>query len=93
MSDRTGRTTQRKVYHWITGTGFDVWQIIEAYKSLGSVEKMLGAGEVDKQFILQALEYYATYPEEIDWRISRNARTSEDWYARYPHLVPDPNKG
>jgi uncharacterized protein (DUF433 family) len=59
-------------YAKITGTGIDVWQMIDAYKreqcdrsALAEAFPWLSEDQIDA-----ALRYYALFPEEIDARIA-----------------------
>ncbi len=69
-------------YARITGTGIDVWQIIDAYKreqcdrsALAEAFHWLSEEQIDA-----ALKYYALFPEEIDAHRPRRAV-----YARMDH--------
>lgn len=87
----TGPEDSRRA--WVVGAGLDVWEIIEDYKDLGSVQRMLEFGDLTEVSIRRALEYYHAYPEEIDEAVAENARSPEEWYASYPGIVPDPSGG
>lgn len=64
---------------WVTGTGFDVWQIVEAYHELGSIEAVLDQdSSVSEQALRLALAYYRRFTEEIDQAIEENNRSVED---------------
>ncbi len=74
---------------WLLGTALDVWQIIEAYRAMGS-ERLLEEGDLSEEEIGLALEYYETHPEEIDEAISINRRSEREWHELYPDVVPPP---
>ena len=72
---------------WLPGTALDIWQVIEAYKSLGSVEKLLAVGDVPEQQVRLALAYYEQYPDEIDRAVAENQLALEEIRERYPGLI------
>ena len=69
---------------WVIGTALDVWQIADAYRDLGSVEAMVGAGELSERQIRLALAYYERFPEEIDEAIALQRRPLAQLRAEYP---------
>jgi uncharacterized protein (DUF433 family) len=71
---------------WLMGTGLDIWQIIEALKDFGSVDRMTAESDLNDRQIRLALAYYGEYPEEIDQAISENRRSLEELRAEYPHI-------
>ena len=73
---------------WLIGTALDVWEVIEAYQSLGSVERLLEEGDVPERQVRLALAYYAAYPEEIDQAIAGNRASQEELHSQYPTFVP-----
>ena len=72
---------------WLPGTALDIWQVIEAYKSLRSVEKLLEVGDVPEQQVRLALAYYEQYPDEIDRAVAENQLALEEIRERYPGLI------
>ena len=71
---------------WVIGTAFDVWQVIDAYRDVGSVEKMAAEGTVDERQVRLALAYYERFPEEIDEDIALNRRPLAELQAEYPFI-------
>lgn len=77
---------------WILGTALDVWQVIEAYRSMG-LARLLEEGDLPERHVRLALAYHEEYPEEIDEAIALNQRPEAEWHALYPGLVPAPERG
>ena len=69
---------------WLLGTALDIWEVIEADQSLGSLE----TSDLSTRQIDVALAYYTAYPGEIDRAIAANQGDQETWHHRYPTLVP-----
>ncbi|HEX3391838.1 MAG TPA: hypothetical protein VHS55_04685 [Solirubrobacteraceae bacterium] len=40
------RGADRERRAWVIGTAFDVWQIVDAYQDIGSVQRMVADGTV-----------------------------------------------
>ena len=59
---------------WVIGTAFDVWQVIDAHRDLGSIEAMVAEGSLSERQIRLALAYYERFPEEIDEAIALQRR-------------------
>lgn len=74
---------------WLIGTALDIWQIIEAYKDFGSIEKMVEGSDLEERQIVIALAYYEQYPEEIDAAIAENRRDPEELCELYPAITYD----
>jgi uncharacterized protein (DUF433 family) len=72
---------------WVIGTALDVWQIVEAYRDIGSVEKMAAGGAASARQIRLALAYYERFPEEIDAAIAANRRPLEQLRAEHPFIA------
>ncbi len=72
---------------WLIGTALDVWEVIEAYQSLGSLERLLEVSDLAERQVRIALAYYAAYPNEIEWAIAANRQDQETWHRLYPTLV------
>lgn len=72
---------------WITGTSLDVWEVIEAYKSMG-LEQLLTDGDLPERKVRLALSYYDEYTDEIDELISDNQRSEKEWHELFPSIVP-----
>lgn len=72
---------------WVIGTAFDVWQLIEAYRDLGSVERMVEDGAVAKHHVRLALAYYERFPDEIDQAISENRQPLDQLRREFPFIA------
>lgn len=70
---------------WMVGTGFDVWEIVEAYQEIGR-EELLSTGTLSARQLDLALAYHARHPREIDEAIRENRQPIEHWRERYPGL-------
>ena len=51
---------------WVIGTALDVWQIVDAYRDIESVEQMADGEGASERSINLALAYYERFPEEIN---------------------------
>ncbi len=71
---------------WVTGTAFDVWQVVDAHRDVGSVEAMVAAGNLSERHVRLALSYYERFPEEIDEDIALNRRPLAELRAEYPFI-------
>ena len=71
---------------WVIGTAFDVWQVIDAHRDLGSIEAMVAAGSLSEQQIRLALAYYKRFPKEIDEAIDLQRRPLTQLRAAYPFI-------
>lgn len=71
---------------WVMGTGLDVWQVVDAYRDIGSVERMAEDGSASDRQIRLALAYYEQFPEEIDIAIAENRRPIEQLEEEYPFI-------
>lgn len=71
---------------WVIGTALDVWQIVEAYQDIGSVERMAEDGSADARQIRLALDYHERFPEEIDVAIAEDRRTVEELQEEHPFI-------
>lgn len=72
---------------WVIGTGFDVWQVIEAHRDFGSVEQMAASFSLEARHIELALAYYERFPEEIDEAIASNRRPLSELHAEHPFIA------
>jgi uncharacterized protein (DUF433 family) len=79
-----GRDWDRRA--WVTGTGLDVWQVVDIYKDVGSVERMVESWSINERQIQLALDYYKMFPEEIDMAIADNKRPIEQLEEEYPSI-------
>ena len=71
---------------WVIGTAFDVWQLIEAHRDLGSVEAMVTEGGVTEHQVKLALAYFERFPAEVDEAIALNRRSLAELRARFPFI-------
>ncbi len=73
---------------WVIGTGLDVWEMIEMYRSMGR-ETLLDSMENVSEASLQAtLSYHESYPEEIEAALKENALPPEHWHGLHPETIP-----
>ncbi len=72
---------------WVMGTAFDVWQIVEAHRDIGSVESMAEDGSASERQIRLALAYYKQFPEEIDQAIAENRRPLDQLEGEFPFIA------
>lgn len=71
---------------WAIGTAFDVWQIVDAHRDVGSVEAMVAEGSLSECQIRLALAYYERFPEEIEEAIALQRRPLPQLRAEYPFI-------
>ena len=69
---------------WVMGTALDVWQIVDAHRDIGSVERMAEGGSANERQVQLALDYYERFPEEIDAAIADNRRPIEQLEEEFP---------
>jgi hypothetical protein len=72
---------------WVIGTALDVWQIVDAYRDIGSVEHMIDGGSARERSINLALAYYERFPDEIDTAIAENRRPIEQLQDEFPFIA------
>jgi len=72
---------------WVIGTGLDVWQIVDAYRDIGSVERMADEGAANGRQIRLALAYYERFREEIETAIAANRRSLAQLRDEYPFIA------
>lgn len=72
---------------WVIGTALDVWQIVEAHRDIGSVERMADGGSANERQIRLALDYYKQFPGEIDQAIDENRRPIEQLEREFPFIA------
>lgn len=72
---------------WVIGTALDVWQIVDAYRDIGSLERMADGGSANERQIKLALDYYERFPDEIDAAIDENRRPIEQLEAEFPFIA------
>lgn len=79
---------------WLIGTALDVWQIVDAYRDLGSVERVVAGGTLSERHVRLALTYAERFPEEVGEAIARNRRPLTQLQAEYPFIdTPSPTSG
>lgn len=83
---RGGPTGRRA---WVLGTPFDVWEMVELYRGKGR-ERLIEEHGVSGERLDLALAYHEAYPDEIDRKISANARTPAEWHRLSPSVIPAP---
>lgn len=71
---------------WLRGTALDIWEIIQAYQDLGSVEAMAAGSELTEDQIRLAVAYWQQYPDEIGQAVAENRRPLEEWVSLYPFI-------
>ena len=71
---------------WVIGTALDVWQVVDAHRDFGSVERMVEESNLTERHIRLALRYYERFPEEIDEAIARNRRPLAELRAEFPFI-------
>ena len=69
------------------GTALDVWQIVDAHRDIGSIERMAEGGSASERQIRLALGYYERFPEEIDVAIAENRRPIEQLEQEFPFIA------
>lgn len=69
---------------WVTGTGLDVWQIIEALRDFGSIEALVAGSDIAERAVRLAAAYHERNPEESEAMIARNERPLSELRERYP---------
>lgn len=72
---------------WVIGTALDVWQIVDAHRDIGSIERMAEGGSASERQIRLALGYYERFPEEIDAAIAENRRPIEQLEQEFPFIA------
>jgi hypothetical protein len=72
---------------WVIGTALDVWQIVDAYRDIGSVERMAAGGAASERSIGLALAYYERFPKEIDTAIADSRRSIEELRREFPFIA------
>lgn len=72
---------------WVIGTALDVWQIVDAHRDIGSIERMAADGSANERQIRLALDYYELFAEEIDGAIAENRRQIEQLEEEFPFIT------
>jgi uncharacterized protein (DUF433 family) len=71
---------------WLMSAGIDVWHLIEAYQSFGSVERMAAETDLQEPQIRLALAYWEQYPDAIDEAIAQNRVPIDEARDLYPFV-------
>jgi hypothetical protein len=71
---------------WLIGTAFDVWQVVDAHRDLGSVELMVAEGNLAEHQVRLALAYRERFPDEIDADVAGNRRELDDLRTEFPFI-------
>ncbi len=72
---------------WVIGTALDVWQIVDAHRDIGSIERMAEGGSANERQIKLALDYHEMFPEEIDAAVAENRRPIEQLEKEFPFIT------
>jgi hypothetical protein len=72
---------------WVMGTALDVWQIVDAYQDMGSLERMAEGGSASERQIQLALDYHRRFPDEIDQAIAENRHPIEQLKEEFPFIA------
>jgi uncharacterized protein (DUF433 family) len=73
---------------WVMGTGFDVWQVIEAHRDFGAIEPLVdSSSSLERRHVELALAYYERFPDEIDEAIASNRRPLAELRAEFPFIA------
>ena len=72
---------------WVIGTALDVWQVVEAHRDFGSVQRMAGEGAASERQIRLALAYYERFGAEIDAAITVNGRSLSQLREEHPFIA------
>lgn len=73
---------------WVVGTGLDVWEMIELYRSMDRETLLDSMENVSGTSLRAALSYHESYPEEIEAAIEENALPPEHWHGLHPETIP-----
>lgn len=80
------RSCGRERRAFVLGTGLDVWEIVDSYRSFDSPEAMSKKTDLTARQINLALTYHEHYAEEIDPLIEGNNTPIEELAERYPMI-------
>ena len=69
---------------YVEGTPFDVWEIVEAYEVMRL--RITKEGDLTRDELAVALNYYSQHRHEVDRRIEANRRSKEVWSQLYPDV-------
>lgn len=68
----------------VSGTGWDVWQVIETHRNFGSIGPIVEDFNLTERHIRVALAYHDRFPGEIDEAMARNDRPLEELMRELP---------
>lgn len=71
---------------WVIGTALDVWEIVAAFRSFGSVQWLADRTDLTEPQIRLALAYHAEHAGEVDASIADNERSLEDLRREFPAI-------
>ena len=71
---------------WVIGTALDVWEIVAAFRSFGSVQWFADRTDLTEPQIRLALAYHAEHAGEVDASIADNERSLEDLRREFPAI-------
>ena len=67
----------------VGGTGLNVWEIVSTVQANnGSIKEAADYLTIPERLVLNAMRYYADYPDEIDAWIAENDRLYDEELAR-----------
>lgn len=71
---------------WVIGTALDVWEIVAAFRSFGSVQWLADRTDLTEPQVRLALAYHAEHAGEVDASIADNERSLEDLRREFPAI-------
>jgi len=71
---------------WVIGTAFDVWQVVDAHRDFGSVERMVAEDNLTDRQIRLALAYHERFPDEIERDVAANRRPLDELHGEFPFI-------
>lgn len=71
---------------WVIGTGLDVWEIVEAHRDFGCLERMVRETELSEREVRLACAYADHYPDEVEEALRENRRPPGELQELYPFL-------
>lgn len=79
-----GDDTRRRP--WVTGSGLDVWEIIQMLEDFGSITRLVKQTQLNERQVRLAVAYRDAHPAEISDAIAENRRPVDDWLELYPFV-------
>jgi uncharacterized protein (DUF433 family) len=71
---------------WVIGTALDVWEIVAACRSFGSLQELADRTDLTEPQIRLALAYHAEHADEVDASIADNERSLEHLRREFPAI-------